>query len=106
MPKKISFVNWLALRSKLPIDNNIQAVGINLVSRCNCCMEPSYETTDHVLSTGDLAKEVWRFFVGACIIPFSETSCWKGKMVSWWTKASQDVHIWGCYVGTCGELDV
>lgn len=109
VPKKLSSVSWRALRSKLPVVINIQAVGVKLASRYNCCMQPSYETADHVLSMGDLAKELWRYFAGACTILFSEASCWQGK----WYHGGQkhhNIHRWLCYMesslclslGNCG----
>ncbi|CAI9774663.1 unnamed protein product [Fraxinus pennsylvanica] len=60
IPKRVSVVMWKALSGSLSVDSSIRKVGIAIASKCNCCLVGHEENTDHVLSTGDFADEVWK----------------------------------------------
>lgn len=56
IPLQWSVLAWCALNNKLPFDQNIQSKGISLAPRCNCCVNPCYETKNHVFLQSDVAQ--------------------------------------------------
>lgn len=86
VPKRISFVSWRAKLNCLPVDNVVQSTEISLVSKCECCVNPSVETIDHVLCNGEVAKKVWSYFV-----LHLNVSSWKGRMNLWSAHASSSL---------------
>ena len=80
---KWSIVVWRALRSKLPLDDALQKVGIQLVSKCVCCIQPKRESVSHVFVTNEIARVVWRHFEGVFGI-FSSGQLLQQKLSSWW----------------------
>ncbi|KAK6791473.1 hypothetical protein RDI58_010554 [Solanum bulbocastanum] len=44
------------------VDEVVQSMGINLVSRCWCCIQPKSETMSHLFLTSYTAAKLWRLF--------------------------------------------
>ncbi|XP_060216649.1 uncharacterized protein LOC132644109 [Lycium barbarum] len=65
LPFKISFCLWRLWKFKLPVDEVLETIGINIVSRCYCCIEPRQEILDHLFLKGDFATTVWNWFSSA-----------------------------------------
>lgn len=53
---------WRLYQRALPVDDNIQAKGVVLSSKCVCCGSPHQESMNHLLVESDLAHEVWGHF--------------------------------------------
>lgn len=62
VPKKLSFFTLRAIYKSIPVDTAIQKLGIPFASACHCCLQPSEESVDHLLLSGDLAVRVWSYF--------------------------------------------
>lgn len=62
IPFKISFNAWRVLKRKLPFDDTIHKVGININTDCICCRTPKHDTLNHFFSMSDLAAHIWNFF--------------------------------------------
>lgn len=58
-------------------------MGFQLVSKCQCCLQPQKETISHVFVSGDLAKGVWSKFEEFLHI-HSRTRNLQNKLVDWW----------------------
>lgn len=61
-PSKCSILFWRMIQDKLPTDEAMKAIGFSLASKCTCCGEPQEETTPHIFSNDEIAKEVWVHF--------------------------------------------
>ena len=57
----MSFFVWRLINNFLPLEENLQQKGINLVSRCVCC-QASTESGIHVFLDGPVAGAVWEHF--------------------------------------------
>ncbi|XP_060170520.1 uncharacterized protein LOC132601457 [Lycium barbarum] len=64
---------------KLPVDEVLATIGINIVSRCCCCIERRHETIDHMFLIGDFAKTVWNWFSSAAGILMNCCQIWKWR---------------------------
>lgn len=62
MPFKIAFYLWRLWKDKLPTDDKLMRMGMNVASRCYCCRIPQQETLQHLFLTGSFATEVWNIF--------------------------------------------
>lgn len=62
LPFRLNAFAWRVLNSALPVDQNIKAKGIFLVSKCICCRNGAEETLAHLLLHSDRAIEVWKDF--------------------------------------------
>lgn len=69
LPKKISFLARCALFHRLPVDTEIQGLGIPLASKCTCCSTPHIESITHILITGAQASSTWSYFASALEVP-------------------------------------
>lgn len=59
---KINFFFWKAWKGRIPIDDNLARIGINLVSKWYCCERGTQETMRHLFLAATTAKELWTFF--------------------------------------------
>lgn len=59
IPKKMSVLIWKIMYGYLSMDDRIKRVGINLVSKCDCCASGAYEDQNHVLASGDFFVQLW-----------------------------------------------
>lgn len=63
MPTKISGFMWRLIKNEIPTDWAVQRRGVNLASKCHCCIQyPSYECNTHLFLTSEVANSVWSFF--------------------------------------------
>lgn len=80
---KISFLLWRAWMARIPTDDIIQKMGINMVSKCWCCTEHQRETINHIFLTAPIAQKVWRLFSNCAGI---ENRLQLSEIViKWWT---------------------
>lgn len=54
---------WRIFQNALVVDSNMQRKGINLASRCVCCLSPSMEILEHLLIYSYLAKSVRSYYL-------------------------------------------
>lgn len=52
IPPKVSLFMWRSLHNGLPLDENLQSIGIPTVSRCRCCGIGDTESLCHLLFLG------------------------------------------------------
>lgn len=62
VPLKFSFITLRAVKNRLPVDDRIQSIGIPLVSRCVCCLQPSAESASHLFLHGTWADSLWSHY--------------------------------------------
>lgn len=62
VPIKWSLFLWTALKGRIPLDDVLQARGIQLASQCSCCDRPSSESNEHVFISSGKAKAMWAYF--------------------------------------------
>ncbi|WMV45629.1 hypothetical protein MTR67_039014 [Solanum verrucosum] len=68
IPFKCSFLLWRTIRGKIPTNEKLASFGIE-PSECYCCHSPGADTIDHIFNSGNLAKNVWKFFAIPLGIP-------------------------------------
>ena len=61
-PIKVSIFMSNLFRFKLPTDLILYKFGIHGPSKCQCCLQPSEESIQHLFSLGMLAQDVWRAY--------------------------------------------
>ncbi|XP_060195217.1 uncharacterized protein LOC132624456 [Lycium barbarum] len=83
LPFKISFFLWRCWKYKIPTDDVLKKMNINLVSKCWCCISPREETIHHLFLTSDTAKKTWSFFCNAAGINMEGIQLQK-LIVNWW----------------------
>ncbi|XP_060183099.1 uncharacterized protein LOC132613057 [Lycium barbarum] len=61
VPFKTSFFLWRLWKFKIPVDEVLAIIGINVVSRCCCCRNSQQETIDHLFLNGEVkqAVQIW-----------------------------------------------
>lgn len=62
LPSKISIHLWKIINKCLPLDCNIQKIGIPICSKCCCCKTPQTENYNHLFIFGDWASYIWTYF--------------------------------------------
>ncbi|KAK4721460.1 hypothetical protein R3W88_011693 [Solanum pinnatisectum] len=62
LPFKQSFLLWRMWKFRVPVDEVVQSMGINLVSRCWYCIQPKSETVSHLFLTSYTDAKLWRLF--------------------------------------------
>ncbi|CAI9775522.1 unnamed protein product [Fraxinus pennsylvanica] len=98
LPKRSSVVIWKALSGSLSFDDRIRQVGVAMASRCNCCTTGHEEDSNHVLSTGDFADEVWRRLSLALGVSWRTRQSWWDRIKIWWARAKRSSQL-GCLQG-------
>ncbi|XP_015166827.1 uncharacterized protein [Solanum tuberosum] len=68
IPFKCSFLLWRTIRGKIPTYEKLASFGIEPSERY-CCHSPGADTIDHIFNSGNLAKNVWKFFAIPLGIP-------------------------------------
>ncbi|KAF8405073.1 hypothetical protein HHK36_009970 [Tetracentron sinense] len=84
LPKRVSVCVWKSRYDCLPVDENICRVGIQLASKCDCCVFGQGESQDHVLSSSEFAGKVWALAeaaLGISVVPHS----WWSRVFQWWS---------------------
>lgn len=51
-----------AIQDRLPLDINIQRLGISLASKCLCCPESACEEVTHIFLHGSWAVQLWTHY--------------------------------------------
>ena len=59
---KMSFFLWRAWEFRVPVDDVLQHIGVNIASKCWCCTRPKTETMSHLFLTSSIATKLWRLF--------------------------------------------
>ncbi|CAI9780944.1 unnamed protein product [Fraxinus pennsylvanica] len=98
IPKRMSVSMWKALFGALSVDCRVHQMGVALASRCDCCLMGNEETISHVLSTGDVANEVWRKVSVVLGIRWRSKQNWYDRINLWWARASKQSRV-GCLHG-------
>ncbi|CAI9755487.1 unnamed protein product [Fraxinus pennsylvanica] len=90
IPKRMLVLMWKALSGALSVDNRVRQMGVSLASRCDCCLMGMEETISHVLSTGDVANEVWRKMSGILGIRWRSKQMKEGSISFWFAHWLED----------------
>lgn len=71
---------WRAVHDRLPTDDKITMFGINIDSRCSCCIGPGLisgiETIEHLFCQGQYAQIIWKYFAGSLGITYRNVNLW------------------------------
>lgn len=62
---KMSFLVSRLWKGKLPFDEVITKFGKQIISKCNCCLNPSTDSMNHVFIEGQVASYTWNLFGNA-----------------------------------------
>ncbi|KAH0671252.1 hypothetical protein KY285_023647 [Solanum tuberosum] len=65
VPYKICFLLWRLWKYKIPMDEVLKTLKINLVSRCRCCEKAQEETMVHLFINGEFARSIWKYYANA-----------------------------------------
>ncbi|CAI9774666.1 unnamed protein product [Fraxinus pennsylvanica] len=98
IPKRVSVAMWKALSGSLSVDSSIRKVGIAIASKCNCCLVGHDKNTDHVLSTGDFADEVWKKLSHYLGLQWRSKQGWWERVQLWCARAKRSTQL-GCLLG-------
>lgn len=77
---------------RIPTDDNLKRMKIQLVSKCWCCEDRREKTMTHVLLTDLLAVRLWRQFAHFTGIQVENMQLHQ-LIVSWWTKVLHQSRI-------------
>ncbi|XP_060203034.1 uncharacterized protein LOC132631475 [Lycium barbarum] len=92
IPFKMCFLVWKMLKNKLPFDNIISRIGIDVGTKCCCCLQAKDETIHHTFLDGELARTIWNFFGIPSGIP-REHNTLRTLLMKWWSvKAENGLH--------------
>ncbi|KAH0696182.1 hypothetical protein KY289_013664 [Solanum tuberosum] len=62
LPLKISFFFWRVWRQRIPTDDVLKRMRVNVVSKCHCCNVGEEETIQHLFLTAPIAQKLWKHF--------------------------------------------
>lgn len=89
MPWKMSFFLWRMWKWKIPTDEVVRRFGVNMVSKCECCLVHEVSSLQHIFCKGEIAQKVWGFFAQTMGINLSmvgvRSVCW-----SWWNSRNKN----------------
>lgn len=80
LPKRVSICMWKSWFACHPIDTRIQAVGVQMASRCDGCPNGKIESLDHLFCKGSFAQEVWKQAAMALGVNCMATNIWKARV--------------------------
>lgn len=83
IPLKWSILVWKAVNGKLPLDFNLQQIGIQLASKCECCVDSKVESIDHLFVQSETAQKMWQYFEARLSIS-RRSLLLKLKLNEWW----------------------
>ncbi|KAG2411216.1 hypothetical protein I3760_Q020700 [Carya illinoinensis] len=89
LPTRVSLCMWKALFHCLLFDERVRMLGISIVLGCDCCVEKTDETLNHVLSTGLIAGMVWKRGASVFGIMNVENEPWRVKISRWYRVAKK-----------------
>lgn len=59
---KASFLLLRAIHDRLPLDANVQLLGVKLASKCTCCYQHALESTTHLFLQSSWALQLWSHY--------------------------------------------
>lgn len=62
IPFKISLFLWKVCKRRVPMNDNLKRMRINLVSRCCCYEEYHQDTMEHLFLTAPVAIKLWKHY--------------------------------------------
>lgn len=98
LPKQISICMWKGWFKCFAVDERVQSKGMSLASACDCCARRSIENMDHILSSGDVASEVWNYVSSMLGVPCLRHWTWKTRVSTWFYYAKKS-SITGILIG-------
>ncbi|KAF5452775.1 hypothetical protein F2P56_027742 [Juglans regia] len=93
IPKKISIMMWKASNNCLSVDAKVQMAGIPMVSKCNCCVFGNMEDLNHVLCTGDFARQLWRMAAVQLGVHMGAFRTWNDQIDFWFRRAGKSSQV-------------
>ena len=93
LPKKISIMMWKATNNCLAVDEKIRLAGIPIVSKCNCCSVGHLEDLNHILCTGEFARQIWRLAAIHLGVHMGFFNTWQEQVNFWFRRAGNSSYI-------------
>jgi hypothetical protein len=87
IPPKVSLFMWRSFHGGLPVDVNLQRIGLPTVSRCRCCGHGDTESVAHLLFTGWCARACWNYF-GNLLGVRGNISSAIDLLSTWWIRST------------------
>ncbi|XP_071940464.1 uncharacterized protein [Coffea arabica] len=70
-------------KGRLPLDDVVRGLGVQVASKCFCCTAAAGETLEHVFSTGQITTAAWAYFQNICGIVHSGSGT-RSHLLAWW----------------------
>uniref|UniRef100_M1BXK5 RNase H family protein n=1 Tax=Solanum tuberosum TaxID=4113 RepID=M1BXK5_SOLTU len=83
LPFKISFFLWRVWRKRIPTDDVLKKMKINMVSKCYCCNVGEEETIQHLFLTAPIAQQLWNHFASCAGINIEGLHL-QQLITTWW----------------------
>ncbi|XP_042956358.1 uncharacterized protein LOC122292186 [Carya illinoinensis] len=93
LPKKVSIMMWKAHHNCLSVDAKIKNVGVPLASKCHCCSRGRMEDLNHVLCTGEVARQVWRMAAIQLGVHMGVFQTWHEQVNFWFRRAKKSSQV-------------
>ncbi|KAH0636380.1 hypothetical protein KY290_036818 [Solanum tuberosum] len=85
LPFKVNFFLWRVWKRRVPTDDNLKRMKLQLVSRCWCCEKKKEETMTHLFLTASIANRLWKQFAGFAGIHMDGMHL-EQLIIAWWTQ--------------------
>ncbi|KAH0661911.1 hypothetical protein KY284_026842 [Solanum tuberosum] len=83
LPFKISFFLWRVWRKRIPTDDVLKKMKVNMVSKCYCCDVGEEETIHHLFLTAPIAQQLWNHFASCAGINIEGLHL-QQLITTWW----------------------
>ncbi|KAH0778130.1 hypothetical protein KY290_004557 [Solanum tuberosum] len=91
IPLRINFFLWRVWKGRVPTDDNLQIMRINVPSRYWCCEQYKQETMEHLFLTASIATKLWKHFANFAGIVVEGKRLYHLMKVWWHTQAPSKV---------------
>lgn len=90
LPPRAGLYCWKLIHKAVPIDSRLQSMGIEIVSRCSCCLgNNAVEDFDHLFLFSELAVALWNS-INPLLADYRYRS---GSFLGWFTWLMREVKI-------------
>ena len=88
LPITISSFMVRLLVDRFALASSLGRLGIHGPSKCFCCTESQFESLDHVISEGALARYLWDYFGNVAGVSYSTVGI-RSQLSGWWCQPRQ-----------------
>ncbi|KAK4729651.1 hypothetical protein R3W88_022639 [Solanum pinnatisectum] len=89
----MTFLTWRAIYNRLPTDEKLAKLGINIILGCHCCAASNennnLETVNHIFCQGEHARRVWCEITCTLGVRLTHSSL-KILILNWWNTVTKN----------------